>query len=241
MTKVLLLVGLYSCFICSAFSKVIEKKNLKFNVIGSDLVKGDIHFSFSLMEPKTFKKKYRQIKDLDSLEVRKEPNVKIMLTKAAFIVKTPIGFFDHEHMKNLTFIKYIHEGEEVSEVSDSQFNIRVPGEHPYSYTLKTYFDSDDISSLPTSKAVRAMTAAKKIDVITQSSNSMVFSEMSNFTTFALGGSSVTTYMSLKENSTLILHYELIGIRTSFADRKVLRQEYQRHIQQLQKAINSYPR
>jgi hypothetical protein len=236
MTKLLVFLIFTVCLNMAAFAEFKQQKNIKFRVIGADLMKGDIHYSFSLMEPKVFKKKYGYIRDLDSLKVRNEPNIKILLTKAVFVVKTQIGFFDHEHMKNKNYLKHLHAHQTLEDVSDGVYRVTNPD---YSYTLKTFFDSDDISSLPNSAVVRAMTAAKKIDVISQSASSLVFNELTNFTSFSLGETSVTTYMGLKEDYTLVMHYQVSGIRTSFANKKKLKQDYLQELQFMKKAIESF--
>lgn len=193
------------------YAGALEQKDLLFKINAEALMKGDLEYHVDLLSPKKLLSKYPEFSSLDSLKLleQKKP---VLFSKVAFVVKRPSGFFDHQHMTNEKFVSHIMGEQQVRKVSDNDFEITVPGEDGHNYRMKTYFDSDDVSTLPNSRVTQAVTTARKLDVISQSATSMVFREFTDYTKHSSGGVSVISYVPLKHDRTLIISYSLWGLK-----------------------------
>lgn len=216
----------------------VEQKNIKFMPSTETLMRGDVHVSFELLSVKKLKKKYPDLVALDSLGFTKEREIKVLVAKSAYVVNKPAGFFDHLNPGDEKFLSHIMGEQRVEKIKENDFRLVVPGASQ-AYSMKTYFDSDDISTLPNSKVIRAVTQARKLDVISQSATSTIFREFSNFTHSSVGGVQVSTYVPLKENKTLILSYTLNGIKKGAGDRASLKKSFHAEVESQQQLINSF--
>jgi hypothetical protein len=129
--------------------------------------------------------------------------------------------------------------QKVKKLNKHDFKITVPGKDGYSYKMKTYFDSDEVSTLPHSKAVRAVAEIKKLDVISQSAASTIFREFTDFSKYTIGGSQVTTIIPLKENKTLIINYSLTAVKKYFAIENLLINNFRLESESQKQLINSF--
>lgn len=200
-----------------------EQKDINFSVDTKLLMKGEVHYAQKIMSPAKFHSKYADLYDLDSLAILQEPNIKVVISKTAYIVDKPVGFFDHLNIGDEKFISHIMSKQKVKKLSENHFKINVIGDSGYSYLMNTYFDSDDISTLPNSKVVRAVTQAKKLDVISQSAATISYKEMTNYSKYFVGGIQVSSHIPINENKTLILNYSLFSVKKQFALKKILKQ------------------
>lgn len=221
-------------------ARVVEMKELPFVIDTVPLIKGDIHYAMDIVTLKKLKKKYPQLATMDTTAFTKEPKTRMVLTKAAYIVKKPAGFFDHENIGSEKFIKHYVGDQKVKKIEDNNFKISVLGVDGYDYQMKTFFDSDDISTLPNSKVIRAVTEAKKLDVISQGSTLTMFREFHHFTKYSLGASEVSSVIPLKENKTLIISYTLTAVKKYYAIEKLLKENFQRELEAQKSLINSFP-
>ncbi len=223
------------------YAKTVEQKDLHFKINTEALLKGEIHFSFALLPHKELMEKYPEAADLDSLSLLQARNVRYFLTKAVYLVDRPVGFFDHEHMNEKEFLDHIMGDQKVTKIGKSSFQIMVPGETAHSYFMNNYFDSDDISTLPNSRVIQGVTAAKKLDVISQSASSIIFKELSKFSKYAVGGTGVTSYVPLKEEKTLVITYGLLAIKKAYALENVLKSNFLRETRAVRSLVNDYGR
>jgi len=216
----------------------VEQKNIRFMPSTATLMKGDVHVSFELISVKKLKKKYPDLLSLDSVGFTKIKDIKILVAKTAYVVDKPAGFFDHLNPGDERFLAHVMGEQKVEKIKDNDFKLMVPGTSQ-SYNLKTYFDSDDISTLPNSKVIRAVNQARKLDVISQSATSTIFREFSQFSQSSVGGIQVSTYVPLKENKTLILSYTMNGVKREAADKNSLKSSFQAEAVSQQQLINSF--
>jgi hypothetical protein len=221
------------------YALAVEQKDIKFMADTKSLMKGDVYYALETLSPQKFHKKYPDLNDLDSLSILQEPNVKMVISKSAFIVEKPVGFFDHLNTTDEKFIDHVLGSQKIKKTSDNHFKVTVPGETGYSYKLATYFDSDDISTLPNSKIVRAVTQARKLDVISQSASSTTYRELTHFSKYFVGGIQVSSYIPLKENKTLVLNYSLVAVKKHYALKDVLKRSLKLEAQSQKDLINSY--
>jgi hypothetical protein len=152
------------------------------------------------------------IAQIDTLGLVKKPDVKILLSKIVYVINKPIGFFDHKQMVDEKFIGHLNKGSKLKALSEESFDVRGPSS--YNFGLKVYYDSDDVSTLPDANAIKAVTAARKLDIISQSSSAVMMKEYSNFSKFQEGVVVVTSFIPLKENKTLAITYHVAAVRKS---------------------------
>lgn len=205
-------------------AKAERQKNLRFKVEIERLMKGEVHFAVSVLRPESLEKKYPELYDMDTLGLSTEKDVMILVGKSVQVVNKPAGFFDDQNLSSEKFVRHILGDQEVTKEKDNKFKVSVPG--GVSYKLKTFFDSDDISTLPNSRVIRAVTQAKKLDVISQGSSATMVKEMYDFSgKKVVGGVSVSSFISLKDNRTLMLTYTITALRKPIASKNQLKQNY----------------
>lgn len=192
----------------SIYAAAVEQKELNFKIKTQELLNNEVHYSFAFLKPKELLKNYPDIAELDSLRIINNPKVRIALSKSSYVVNQAVGFFDHEKMDQENFVAHIMGDQKITKISPQTYKVTVPKSGGFEYVMKSYFDSDDISSLPHSKVIRAVTASKKLDVISQGANSTYFREYFKFSRDILGGVNVMSFIPLKENKTIVISYSL---------------------------------
>jgi len=220
-------------------AKTVEQKELNFPIKTEDLLKEEIHYFFTTISPRKLVVAYPEIFDLDSLSLIQESNVTLLLSKSVSIASKPVSFFEEEQMNDKEFVAKIMGDQKVQEVSPKVFMITIPAEKPIKYRMQTYFDADDLSTLPNSKVIRAVGAAKKLDVISQGASTIMFKEMSRFNREITGAVTVSSYVPLKENKTLIISYSLWAIKNPVKDKKALKENFIQEIEVVNKVIDNY--
>ena len=194
------------------YADIVKEKRLNYKFNSELLMKGDIHYSFRLVNAKDVRGQFPVISQLDTLGMLRKPEVKILMSKVVYVINKPIGFFDHKQMVDEKFLGHLSEGSKLKALSEESFQVKGPSS--YNYGMKVYFDSDDVSTLPDAKAIKAVTAARKLDVISQSSSAVVMKEYSNFSKFQEGVVTVTSFVPLKENKTLAITYHIAAVKES---------------------------
>lgn len=237
--KLLIVLALNLLISAPTFASSIDKKDLLFPVDTALLLKGEVHYALDVVSVKKIKIKYPQFSRLDTQAFMKEPKIKLVVSKSAYIVSKPVGFFDHENVISESFNSHFMGDQKVKKLNKHDFKITVPGKDGYSYKMKTYFDSDEVSTLPHPKAVRAVAEIKKLDVISQSAASTIFREFTDFSKYTIGGSQVTTIIPLKENKTLIINYSLTAVKKYFAIENLLINNFRLESESQKQLINSF--
>jgi hypothetical protein len=202
---------LSSVFSTATYAEVMKEKSLNFT-IKSESFKKDIHYSFAQGNAKILKQKFPDLAKLDSFGFLKNKSSSVIVAKVAYVVKKPIGFFDHENLVDQNFVSKLLGDQKIERTSPNSFDVKIPGPDKVSYKLKIFVDSDDVSTLPRSKVPESVAAFKRLDVISQSAPSISFKEMSDFNSYAWGAVSVSSYIPLKEDRTLIITYYLTSLK-----------------------------
>lgn len=221
------------------YATAVMEKDIKFMPSTEALMKGEVHYALEVVSPDKLDEKYPDLFYLDSLSFSHDPSVKIVIAKSAYIVDKPAGFFDHLTVSDQSFLAHTMGDQQVKKLGENSFKISVPGEGAHTYQIKSYFDSDDISTLPNSKVIRAVTQARKLDVISQSASAMIFREMTKYSKYSVGSVQVSAFIPLKENKTLVLSYTMTGVKKFYALEKVLKNSFKEESEAQQKLINSY--
>lgn len=221
------------------YAKVVEQKVLNFPIQTERLLSGEVHTYFTILSPRKLAVQYPELFNLDSLSLNQEEGVVLVISKSVSVVSKPVGFFDDKQMVEEKYVSHILGEQKVSKLSPDTFKITVPGSDSYSYKLQSFFDADDVSTLPNSKVIRAVTAARNLDVISKSASTIMFSEKTNYSKLVEGGVSVSSFIPLKENKTLIISYNLYAIKRKFALQKVLHQSFLNEAEAVKDLVESY--
>ncbi|WP_408097833.1 hypothetical protein ACJVC5_02655 [Peredibacter sp. HCB2-198] len=221
------------------YAQLVEQKQINFPVKTEELMKGDIHYYFSVDNPRKLLKNHPELFDLDSLSLFSEPESMIAVTKAAYVVDRPVGFFDDKQMTDEKYVAYTLGDQKVKKLNPETFKVTVPGDFAHQYKLQIFIDSDDISTLPNSKVIRAVSAAKKMDIISQGASSIMVKEMTQYTKYALGGVTVMSFIPLKENKTLVIQYQLSSVKKAFGSAKIMKPGMVQEISYNRRLIQDY--
>lgn len=221
------------------YAKTVEQKNLNFPIQTEKLLAGEIHYFFEILSPRSLSVKYADVFELDALSLIQENNVMMVMNKSVSIVDKPVGFFDDKQMSDEKYLSHIMGEQKISKLAPASFKVNIPGETGYSYKMNSFFDADDVSTLPNSKVIRAVSAAKKLDVISQSASTIMFVEKTNFTKYTEGGVSVSSFIPMKENKTLIITYNLWAVKKPFVLPKVLKSNFLSEIEAVKELTNNY--
>lgn len=207
------------------YAKAVEQKKADFQVKPEELMKGDIHFYFEIISPNKLALLHPEIFELDSLSLVQESNVMMVVNKSVMVVNKPVGFFDDKQLLEDRYINHVMGEQKVKRLNTDSFRITVPGTDGFTYKMQSFFDADDVSTLPNSKVIRAVTAAKKLDVISQGASTIMFTEKTNYSKFAEGGVSVSSFIPMKENKTLVITYNVYAIKKDVVSPDVLKSNF----------------
>jgi hypothetical protein len=217
-----------------------EQKNLYFEPKITELMKNDIQFFTLIGSPKEILTSFPEAFDLDSVSALKEKNVKIWITKSAYLVQRPVGFFDHEHFKHPSYMHHLKPLQEVSQIDVDKYVVKeLDGKEHAVYKKKFYFDSDDISTLPNSRITQAVSTAKKLDLLSQGASSLLLTEFTESKQNFVSGLSISSFIAIKEQKTLIITYTLFAVRIEHAGESKLKANFLSEIQHTQELINSF--
>lgn len=237
--KQLSVIGLNLLISLPTYATAVAEKTLDFMPKIESLLKGNVHYSVEILNPSQMDVKYPDLSYLDSLGFTKKSGIKVVIAKSVYAVSKPAGFFDHLNTGDERFLKHTLPKVTVNKLQENHFKIHAGGESPYSYLMDTYFDSDEISTLPNSKVIRAVTQARHMDVISLSASSTLFREFSKFTKYSVGRVLVSSFIPLKEDKTLVVSYTLTAVKDEFAVDKILRSSYRDEAVTVKKLTDSY--
>ena len=231
-------------FIClalasGAYARSVEQTSFKFKIDPTPLLRGDIHYSYQLISPKQLVEKFPEALDLDSLSLVYEKKIRVLLTKSVMVVKKPVEFFGTDHMKDEKFVRELLGAERLEKQGEESFKVTQPGDTKFSYVMRTYFDSDEISTLSSSKVVQAVAGVKKMEVMTQGASSHVLREYNQFPKGILGATAVTSHVPLAENKTLVITYQITVLKKNQVREKELKTAFLQEAQVVQSVLNSF--
>lgn len=239
LTRLLVFLLLNQLMALPVSARVVEQTELRFKIKSQELLAGEIHYAHQLYSPKDIVERFPEAIDLDSMNLIYEKGIKILITKMAFIVNKPVGFFTTDLMRDPKFLQTILGAAEIKKVTDDIHQIKVPEDKQYSYQVKSFFDSDDISTLNNSKVVQAVTAVKKLDVISQGASAHVVREFSKFTQPVLGSTQVSSYIPLMDGKTLVILYQFTLMKKKDVKKAQLRTSIKEEATHLKPLIDQF--
>ncbi|MFP5385855.1 MAG: hypothetical protein ACLGHN_07225 [Bacteriovoracia bacterium] len=221
------------------YARTVEHKTVDFPVKAEALLNGEIHYFFAILSPRKLAVQYPIVFELDSLSLLQENDVMMVVTKTVNLVNKPIGFFEEKQLLDEKYFSHIMGDQKIKKLSLDSYQIEVPGKESYTYKIQSFFDSDDISTLPNSRIIRAVSAAKKLDVISQSASTIMFTEKTNFTKYTHGGVTVSSFIPMKENKTLVISYNLWAVKKKFANKESLKTSFIKEIEAVKSLQEDY--
>lgn len=214
-TKIYLFLLVLNILISNSVSaKTVEQKNINFPVKADELIKGEIHYFFTILSPRKLAVQHPDLFELDSLSLLQESNVGMVVGKTVYIANKPVGFFEEKQLTDERYVKHVLGDQKVKKTGPDAFVVIVPGKEGYTYKMQSFFDADDVSTLPNSKVIRAVNSAKKLDVISKGASTIMFTEKTNYSRVTEGGVVVTSFIPLNEKKTLVISYNLYAIPKS---------------------------
>lgn len=234
---IVFLLGLATQF--STYAAAVKQKDLNFSVKGEELLKGDVHYSVDVLSWKDLHILHPEFFELDTSGFTRGSNATLMVSKTAYVVNKPVGFFDHLKATDVNYLNHILGEQKVTTLGEKTFRVTIPGGTPVTYKLRTHFDSDDISTTANSRAIRAITGAKKMDIQVQGAASIIVKEMWDFSRGSDGAIHVTAYLTLTENKTLVIDYGLMALLPPLLARETLLQSVVDEATAQQRLINSF--
>jgi hypothetical protein len=218
-----------------------KQKDLNFTVNTSELYQGNLHYSTALISVDKILEKYPELTQLDALNIiyPKGKKIRLFLTKSAVIVNRPVGFFDNQTINDTKFIQHLWGEQKVERVSEGQFKVLVSGEGQHSYQLNSYFDSDDLSTLPNSQLNKTLGLVKKLEVLCGSATATIIHTFSDYSKYAEGSTLVRSFIPLKENKTLIISFGLMAIHKEFAKKLTLEKNFTDELKAHKELIENY--
>lgn len=222
LTKLALTLVLNLIISIPVYARLLRQEKLQFPIKTDELMKGDILFYTEVLSPRKMATAHPELFEIDSLSLMQEPESEIVISKSVYVVNKPVGFFDDKQLSDEKFVAHMSGDQKIKKVAPDTFRITVPGEFAQTYKLQMFFDADDVSTLPNSKITRAVDGAKKLDIISQGASSIMFVEQTQFSKFLIGAVSVTSYIPLKEEKTLVIQYHLKALKKNVVSEKKIK-------------------
>lgn len=237
MKTTVLLIAL--CIHFSTYAASIKQKELNFVVKGEELLKGDVHYSFSLTSKDELRGLFPDFLELDTTGITRPENAELMVSKVAYVVKKPTGFFDNTKAVDVTFLNFLFGEQKLTQIEEGVFKVQIPGSTPQFYKLRTHFDSDDISSTKNSRAIRAITAAKNLDIQIKGATAIIVKEMWDYSKGSYGAIHVTAYLTITEEKTLVIDYGIMSLIPPLLARETLEESVSGEASAHQRLLNSF--
>jgi hypothetical protein len=223
----------------TASAKTVEQQKPDFPIKSQEIYGGEIHFYFSTFNPTEITGKQSELLKLDSIGITKIADTQIEVAKAIYVVNLPVGFFDDKELTGFKFLSHLMKPDKLKDKGNGLFEVFHQGKHSYSYEMRSFFDADDISTLPSSKISKSVLAAKELDVISKSASTIMVTEKTKFSNSWPGSVVVTSFIPIKENKTLVVSYHLTGKKKNSESNEKLKEDFIKEIERTQNLQNSF--
>lgn len=186
-------------------AQMTERRDPLFRVEPDLLEKGEVHFSFYQLKASTIQKKLPEFVELDGARFLDLEGATLQLTKVAYLVNKPAGFFSSTQLTDAAWLKTLL-GSEVTSLKGDNYETKSRGK------MRVYFDSDDLSTVQSSRFVHAVTQSKKLDPIT----------LSGFSTVVMHSADsveIHNHVPYSPKKTLIVSYQLSVVKKDVEAKK----------------------
>lgn len=223
----------------NTYAAAVKQKQLNFQVRGEELLKGDVHYSFMLSSKEKLAGFFPDFLELDTTGISKPKNAELLVSKVAYVVNKPTGFFDNTKAVDEKYLGHVMGEQKITKLEETIFTVQIPGGNPQSYKMRTHFDSDDISSTKNSRAIRAITGAKSLDIQIKGASSIIVKEMWDYSKGSYGAIHVTAYITITEGKTLVIDYGLMSLIPPLLAEETLEESVSGEAAAQQGLINSF--
>lgn len=204
----LLKILVYSLVTFPALAAVVSQSSASFQIDAEKLLNREVHAFVEFTEPKALREKFPVFSDMDALRLADEENVRLMVSKLAYVVDRPVSFFNDQQVMNPKWLAHTHPGQKYKKADENSF---IATSSEGKHHLDVFFDSDDISNVERSRVIHAVTQSKKLDTLSGSSFSTTCLLLHHSTTRKAGEVSVTNYISLNSRKTLVITYAITAL------------------------------
>ena len=186
-------------------AQMTERRDPVFKVEPDLLEKGEVHFSFYQLKGSTIQKKLPEFVELDGARFLEKEGVTLQLTKLAYIVNKPAGFFSSTQMTDAAWLQTLMGGP-LKRLTEDNYETKARGK------MRVYFDSDDLSTVQSSRFVHAVSQSKKLDPIT----------LSGFSTVVMHSADsveIHNHVPFSPLKTLVVSYQLSVVKKNVEAKK----------------------
>lgn len=205
-----------------AQAKMVEKPELNFSISYNDLAKGEIHYSFSLMDSS---KLPADIAAVDTLGIMQISSSKILYNKIAYIIAKPVGHFNYQQVTNYNEIKRLMPHANVKKLTERSFKVSTKGLFGYSYLLDMEYDSEIVSTANDSAVIESIDRAKRLDGTLGQVDSTIFRHIHDFSKYSNAGVSVTRHYDLDGEATLVVTTNISSVKSMFAIESIIKPSF----------------
>ncbi len=218
-----------------AQAKMVEKPELNFSINYAELNKGDIHYSFSLMDASRLP---NDIAAVDTLGITQIPGSKILYNKVAYIIKKPVQFFNYQQVSNFNEIKRLMPHATVKKLSERSFKVSTRGLFGYSYQLDMEYDSEIVSTANDSAVIEAIDRAKRLDGTLGQADSTIFRRIHKFSKYTNAGISLTRHYDLDGEATLVITTNISAVKSMFAIESIIKPSFTKETETMVNLTNA---
>ncbi|MBH47336.1 MAG: hypothetical protein CME71_04105 [Halobacteriovorax sp.] len=205
-----------------AQAKMIEKPELNFSINYNDLAKGEIHYSFSLMNASDLP---LEIANLDTVGITQIGGSKILYNKVAYIIKKPVQFFNYQQITNLNEIKRLMPHAKVSKISERSFKVSTKGLFGFSYIMDMEYDSEIVSTANDAAVIEAIDRARRLDGTLGQADSTIYRHIHDFSKYSNAGISLTRHYDLNGEATLVVTTNISSVKAMFAIESIIKPSF----------------
>lgn len=212
------------------YANLIEQKKASFSIQSERIHRGEVHFYYNIFTKDRLAQRYPRISQMDSILLGQNPSDRLEVSKTVYMINKPVGFFDDKELMNEKYISHMWGKKEVKKINNN--SIKIIQTPPLE--LRAYFDSDDISTVQSYKVSRSISSAKEMDVISKSAPVIMVNEIIDLKTKTGDEISVTSFIPVKEEKTMIVTYGIKRLNKKFPDKTSMKIQF---TEKLKKIIN----
>jgi len=202
--------------------QTIKEKNTLYKIKLSELEKGNIQVGVEYLAHPDYFYKNHPFSDLDLYGIKNIKDHVVMVGKLAFIVNQPIDTFNEALTINEKYIRHTISGV-VKVAKDKNFKNKIKifksgKKFIFKYNINFDLQSEFQDKIQFLKNAAALQIISNLDFDLGDPDKIEFQEISEFSGSFQYTSNFNRFHEFEKNKTLIVSYQLIAIKKSFAHR-----------------------
>jgi len=219
---------------------IILEKEINFEVNPLILQKNNTQFAYLLGSGAELKKIFPDLKSLDRFNSLKNKKLRLFISKSAFLIKKPFGFFGHDLTQDHNFLKQLMGDQEIKKIGENKFLVNVQGDTAHEYSMDIFYDSDEISNTTNSFALKSINTIRNLDLIARGNASFFIKDLSQFSKYADSGRDIFIFSALNAEKSIVIIYHLLFIQKNYALTKPLVRNYLQEVETLKVLLEKFP-